>query len=71
MKKEKRKNVVGWDVAKAWINRYKKQMSKSEYESWKTNFIDNTIIYKTSSNGLLYCSSTQWAFKQMELNHGQ
>tara|TARA_R100001509_G_scaffold53512_1_gene29348 strand:+ start:150 stop:356 length:207 start_codon:yes stop_codon:yes gene_type:complete len=64
----KKKNVVGWDVAKAWINRYKKQMNKSEYESWKTNFIDNTIIYKTTSNGLLYCSSTSWAFKQMELN---
>tara|TARA_R100000005_G_C4793802_1_gene89176 strand:- start:185 stop:391 length:207 start_codon:yes stop_codon:yes gene_type:complete len=64
----KKKNVVGWDVAQAWINRYKKQMNKSEYESWKTNFIDNTIIYKTTSNGLLYCSSTSWAFKQMELN---
>ena len=62
-----RKKIVGWDVASKWIARYKKEMNEQEYNKYKKDFIDNTIIYKITSNGRLYCSSTSWAFKQMEM----
>jgi hypothetical protein len=31
-------------VADAWIKRYKKEMSKEEYTTWKKNFDQQTIV---------------------------
>tara|TARA_R110000787_G_scaffold1183_2_gene4186 strand:+ start:417 stop:662 length:246 start_codon:yes stop_codon:yes gene_type:complete len=59
-------NTVSWNVAKAWNTKYKKELTEEKYKDWKKQFIDNTIIYKTFSSGIKYCSSTNWALNQIE-----
>ena len=56
----KHKNTVSWTVAKAWNDRYKKQMKANEYKKWLNDFIENTIIYTTVNGHMMYASSTQY-----------
>jgi hypothetical protein len=37
-------NIVSKTVADAWIKRYKKEMSKKEYTTWRKNFDQQTIV---------------------------
>ena len=64
--KEKTMNTVSWNVAKAWNERYKKELSEEEYKDWRKTFIDNYIVYKTFSSGIKYCSSTGWCLNQID-----
>ena len=54
------KNTVSWTVAKAWNDRYKKQMKADEYKKWLKDFIKNTIIYTIVNGHMMYASSTQY-----------
>ena len=56
----KSKNTVSWTVAKAWNDRYKKQMKADEYKKWLNDFIKRTIIYTTINNKIHYATSTQY-----------
>ena len=54
------KNTVSWTVAKAWNDRYKKQMKADEYKKWLNDFIENTIIYTRINDKLMYATSTKY-----------
>jgi hypothetical protein len=56
----KHKNTVSWTVAKAWNDRYKKQMKADEYKKWLNDFIENTIIYTRINDKLMYATSTKY-----------
>ena len=56
----KHKNTVSWTVAKAWNDRYKKQMKADEYKQWLNDFIESTIIYTIVNGHMMYASSTQY-----------
>ena len=56
----KSKNTVSWTVAKAWNDKYKKQMKADEYKKWLNDFIKRTVIYTTINNKIHYAASTQY-----------
>jgi hypothetical protein len=58
--------VVSFNVAKAWSNRAKNELSEEEYKDWRKTFINSYIVYKTFSDGIRYCSSTSWVLNQID-----
>ena len=54
------KNKVSWKLAKAWNDKYKKQMKADEYKKWLNDFIESTIIYTIINGNMMEASSTQY-----------
>tara|TARA_R110000737_G_scaffold181845_1_gene205209 strand:- start:576 stop:773 length:198 start_codon:yes stop_codon:yes gene_type:complete len=42
------KNSVSDTVARAWFDRYKKEMTTSEYDKYVSDFKKDTLVYRAS-----------------------
>ena len=42
------KNSVSDTVARAWFDRYKKEMTPSEYDKYVSDFKKDTVVYRAT-----------------------